>query len=179
MYLLNTHQPADCNQQTTGREGKIVKGLESHTKELGPVTAETGCFLKRAWHAECTCGEKGTWLPVHGQHPGLWDRCSVWFPLSASTRLNTLLDVPDTDSTGLLSICRYLRNKLEETFEVGCLTVTNSYPSSVCALCYVAFLLLPSRDRRTLSGTSLVVQWLRLGTPNAGSPGLFDPWSGY
>ena len=141
MYLLNTHQPAYCNQQTTGREGKIVKGLERHTKELGPVTAETGCFLKRAWHAECTCGEKGTRLLGHGQHPGLWDRCSVWFPLSASTRLNQLLDVPDTNSTGLLSICRYLRNKLEETFEVG------SSSSSVCALCDVAFLLLPSRDR--------------------------------
>ena len=27
------------------------------------------------------------------------------------------------------------------------------------------------------SGTSLVVQWVRLCTPNAGGPG-FDPWSG-
>ena len=175
MYLLNTHQPAYCNQQTTGREGKIVKGLERHTKELGPVTAETGWFLKRAWHAECMCGEKGTLLPVQGQHPGLWDRCSVWFPLSASTRLNQLLDVPDTDSTGLLSICRYLRNKLEETFEVGCLTISNSSSSSVCALCFSA----PSFKRQSMSGTSPVVQWLRLGTPNAGDPDSFDPWSGY
>ena len=147
MYLLNTHQPAYYNQQTTGREGEIVKGLERHTKELGPVTAETGWFLKRAWHVECKYGEKGTRLPAQGQHPGLWDRCSVWFPLSDSTRLNQLLDVPDTDSTGLLSICRYLRNKLEETFEIGCLTISNSSSSSVCALCDVAFLLLPSRDR--------------------------------
>ena len=38
-------------------------------------------------------------------------------------------------------------NIKEETFEIGCLTISNSSSSSVCALCDVAFLLLPSRDR--------------------------------
>ena len=31
--------------------------------------------------------------------------------------------------------------------------------------------------KKVLGGTSLVVQWLRLRTPNAGGP-RFDPWSG-